>query len=77
MADVARIAGVSLKTVSRMVNNVPTVDPHLVEKVNAAVAELGSPATARGPGPWWCRPSWWCAAPTEPGTVTAGAAHHP
>lgn len=41
MADVARVAGVSLKTVSRVVNNVPTVDPHLVAKVNAAVAELG------------------------------------
>jgi LacI family transcriptional regulator len=41
MADVARIAGVSLKTVSRVVNNVPTVDPQLVAKVNAAVAELG------------------------------------
>ncbi|MEY9889377.1 LacI family transcriptional regulator [Catenulispora sp. MAP12-49] len=41
MADVARIAGVSLKTVSRVVNNVPTVDPQLVGKVNAAVAELG------------------------------------
>lgn len=41
MADVARIAGVSLKTVSRVINNVPTVDPQLVGKVNAAVAELG------------------------------------
>ena len=41
MADVARIAGVSVKTVSRVVNNVPTVDPQLVAKVNAAVAELG------------------------------------
>ncbi|WP_228561689.1 LacI family DNA-binding transcriptional regulator [Catenulispora rubra] len=41
MADVARIAGVSLKTVSRVVNNVPTVDPQLAVKVNAAVAELG------------------------------------
>lgn len=41
MADVARVAGVSLKTVSRVVNNVPTVDPQLVEQVNAAVAELG------------------------------------
>jgi len=41
MADVARIAGVSLKTVSRVVNNVPTVDPQLARRVNAAVAELG------------------------------------
>ncbi|GIH18643.1 LacI family DNA-binding transcriptional regulator [Rugosimonospora africana] len=41
MADVARVAGVSLKTVSRVVNHVPTVDPALVEKVLAAVSELG------------------------------------
>jgi LacI family transcriptional regulator len=41
MADVARIAGVSLKTVSRVVNNVPSVDPQLADKVNEAVAELG------------------------------------
>jgi LacI family transcriptional regulator len=41
MADVARLAGVSLKTVSRVVNQVPTVDPALAERVLAAVSELG------------------------------------
>ncbi|WP_345631036.1 LacI family DNA-binding transcriptional regulator [Rugosimonospora acidiphila] len=41
MSDVARVAGVSLKTVSRVVNHVPTVDPTLAERVLAAVSELG------------------------------------
>ncbi|MFF4619033.1 LacI family DNA-binding transcriptional regulator [Nonomuraea jabiensis] len=41
MADVARLAGVSLKTVSRVVNNVPTVDRELADRVTSAVAELG------------------------------------
>ncbi|GII55924.1 LacI family transcriptional regulator [Planotetraspora thailandica] len=41
MADVAARAGVSLKTVSRVVNNAPHVQPELVERVLAAVAELG------------------------------------
>ncbi|MEU0569399.1 LacI family DNA-binding transcriptional regulator [Nonomuraea sp. NPDC005983] len=41
MTDVARVAGVSLKTVSRVVNNVPTVDPELAGRVLAAVSELG------------------------------------
>jgi LacI family transcriptional regulator len=41
MADVARAAGVSIKTVSRVVNDVPTVDPDLAERVRAASAALG------------------------------------
>lgn len=41
MVDVAARAGVSLKTVSRVVNNAPHVQPELVERVLAAVAELG------------------------------------
>lgn len=41
MVDVAREAGVSLKTVSRVVNGVSTVDPELAERVLAAVARLG------------------------------------
>ncbi|WP_440104484.1 LacI family DNA-binding transcriptional regulator [Streptosporangium sp. H16] len=41
MVDVATRAGVSLKTVSRVVNNAPHVQPELVERVLAAVAELG------------------------------------
>jgi LacI family transcriptional regulator len=41
MVDVAARAGVSLKTVSRVVNNAPHVQPQLAERVLAAVAELG------------------------------------
>jgi len=41
MVDVARHAGVSLKTVSRVINNAPHVQQRLVEKVLAAVEELG------------------------------------
>ncbi|MEU7908664.1 LacI family DNA-binding transcriptional regulator [Actinoplanes sp. NPDC049118] len=40
MNDVARTAGVSLKTVSRVVNGETTVDPTLVARVRAAVAAL-------------------------------------
>ncbi len=41
MVDVAQHAGVSLKTVSRVVNNEPAVAQELVERVMAAIAELG------------------------------------
>jgi LacI family transcriptional regulator len=41
MIDVARHAGVSLKTVSRVVNQEPTVAPHLVDRVLRSVSELG------------------------------------
>jgi LacI family transcriptional regulator len=41
MRDVAALAGVGLKTVSRVVNGVPTVDPALVTRVNAAATKLG------------------------------------
>ncbi|MEV6636501.1 LacI family DNA-binding transcriptional regulator [Actinoplanes sp. NPDC051470] len=40
MNDVARAAGVSLKTVSRVVNGEPTVAPALAARVHAAVASL-------------------------------------
>lgn len=40
MVDVAREAGVALRTVSRVVNNDPTVGPQYVVKVQAAIAEL-------------------------------------
>jgi LacI family transcriptional regulator len=40
MNDVARTAGVSLKTVSRVVNGEPTVTPDLAARVRAAVASL-------------------------------------
>lgn len=41
IADVARLAGVSLSTVSRAMNGNPTVDPALAERVQAAAAQLG------------------------------------
>jgi LacI family transcriptional regulator len=41
MNDVAALAGVSLKTVSRVVNGVSTVDPVLTAKVRSAAAKLG------------------------------------
>lgn len=41
MVDVARHAGVSLKTVSRVVNNEPAVAPELVGRVLTAITELG------------------------------------
>jgi LacI family transcriptional regulator len=39
--DVARRAGVSIATVSRVVNRIPTVDPELVKRVRKAVDEVG------------------------------------
>ncbi len=41
ITDVARTAGVSLSTVSRVMNDNPTVDPALAERVRAIAAELG------------------------------------
>lgn len=41
MRDVAALAGVGLKTVSRVVNGVPTVAPDLAERVRAAMDKLG------------------------------------
>ena len=41
MTDVARQAGVSLKTVSRVVNGVESVDPELTERVRRAADDLG------------------------------------
>lgn len=41
MSDVARAAGVSIKTVSRVVNNVPTVDQDMADRVLKAVTQLG------------------------------------
>jgi LacI family transcriptional regulator len=41
MKDVAAEAGVSFKTVSRVMNGVPTVDAGLVVRVHEAVARLG------------------------------------
>src|SRR5512135_776070 len=41
MRDVAALAGVSLKTVSRVINGVSTVDPVLVTRVREASGMLG------------------------------------
>jgi LacI family transcriptional regulator len=41
MRDVAALAGVAIKTVSRVVNGVSTVDPALVAKVQEAADKLG------------------------------------
>lgn len=41
MVDVAADAGVSLKTVSRVINGVATVDAGLAERVNASIEKLG------------------------------------
>jgi LacI family transcriptional regulator len=41
MRDVAALAGVSFKTVSRVVNGVSTVDPVLAARVNTAADRLG------------------------------------
>ncbi len=41
ITEVARSAGVSLSTVSRVMNGNPTVDPTLAERVRAVAVELG------------------------------------
>ncbi|HET9654702.1 MAG TPA: LacI family DNA-binding transcriptional regulator [Kineosporiaceae bacterium] len=41
MRDVAALAGVGTKTVSRVFNDVPTVDPDLVARVRSAADKLG------------------------------------
>ena len=41
MVDVAADAGVSLKTVSRVVNQVASVDPAMAERVAQSIQKLG------------------------------------
>jgi LacI family transcriptional regulator len=41
MRDVAALAGVGIKTVSRVVNDVPSVAPELVDRVRTAAEKLG------------------------------------
>lgn len=41
MRDVAALAGVALKTVSRVINGVPSVDPVLAQRVRVAADKLG------------------------------------
>lgn len=48
--DVARQAGVSISTVSRVLNNTQSVSPELAEKVTAAVERLGYCANAAARG---------------------------
>jgi len=45
ITDVAKLAGVSLSTVSRAMNGNPTVDPALAERVRAAATQLGYTAS--------------------------------
>lgn len=45
ITDVARHAGVSLSTVSRVMNGNPSVDPALAERVRAVAVELGYTAS--------------------------------
>ncbi|MGA3215305.1 MAG: LacI family DNA-binding transcriptional regulator [Acidimicrobiales bacterium] len=41
LVDVARVAGISTATVSRVLNNHPKVDPRLAAEMRQAVKELG------------------------------------
>ncbi|MGP3982455.1 LacI family DNA-binding transcriptional regulator [Streptomyces sp. KR80] len=50
IADVARAAGASVATVSRVVNGVDTVDPALAERVRSAIGELGYRPSAAAQG---------------------------
>ena len=51
MRDVAALARVSLKTVSRVVNGATTVDADLAARVRRAVAQLELPAQHDGEQP--------------------------
>src|ERR1700709_836366 len=43
MSDVAALCGVSIKTVSRVVNGLPGASPETPAKINAAIEQLGFP----------------------------------
>jgi DNA-binding LacI/PurR family transcriptional regulator len=49
--DVARLAGVSSSTVSRVINNHPRVAPETADAVKKAMRELGYTPSDRRPGP--------------------------
>jgi len=48
IVDVARVAGVGVGTVSRVLNHAPNVNPETATQVHAAVAKLGYRLPARG-----------------------------
>ncbi|UUN30343.1 LacI family DNA-binding transcriptional regulator [Streptomyces sp. FIT100] len=50
IADVARTAGASVATVSRVLNGVDTVDPVLAERVRLAIGDLGYRPSAAAQG---------------------------
>ena len=68
ITDVARVAGVGVGTVSRVINNAPSVDPLTAQKIRRVIAQLGyqraAPGHRRGPRIAKPRPE-----PGEGGTV--------
>ena len=73
MFDVARVAGVSQKTVSRVVNGAPYVRPDVRERVNRAIEQLGTgqmPRTGTSDRGAWLPSECRCAG------VAAGAQPH-
>ncbi|WP_237745176.1 LacI family DNA-binding transcriptional regulator [Kribbella catacumbae] len=59
MADVARVAGVSHQTVSRVLNDLPNVHPNTRKRILRAIEELGYrrnlSARASTGSSWWLR----------------------
>ena len=55
MVDVARQAGVALRTVSRVVNKDPTVGEDLAERVLRVIAELNYQPDEGPPAPQRCQ----------------------
>ena len=51
ISKVAKLAGVSSSTVSRVINNHPRVAPETVQSVRKAMKELGYTPSDRRPGP--------------------------
>src|SRR5690349_8888661 len=49
--DVAKLAGVSSSTVSRVINNHPRVAPETAQNVRKAMKQLGYTPSERRPGP--------------------------
>ena len=51
ISEVAKLAGVSSSTVSRVINNHPSVAPETVTSVRNAMQQLGYAPSERRPGP--------------------------